>query len=132
MPRYNPPWPTDKRGDPFPQRHHLIPRSRGGDDHYRNIVEGIPSDLHWCWHRLFDNLTPMEILTVLVRNLMRPGAFHPYPKLTKEGVDQKPPEVTPDKVILALERQVFPRNWVPSKKLIRRLERLRKKRSRES
>ena len=132
MPKYKPPWPTDKKGDIFPQEHHLVPRSRGGGQQYRNIIEGIPSDLHWCWHRLFGNLTSMETLTILVQHLMRPGKYHGYQNLITGMEERKPPVATPDKIIFALENQAFPRNWVPSKKLIRHLERLRKKRSRES
>ena len=125
MPKYDPPWPTRKER-PFPQDHHLTPRSREGDNRPRNILAGIPSDLHWCWHRLFGNLTPMEILTVLVRYLMRPGEYRRYRNLVTEKNDSQPPEATPDEIILKLNQLVFPPDWVPSDRLMRELEERRK------
>ena len=117
MPKYHPPWPTDK-GRPFPQEHHNVARSRGGEHHRRNILSGFPSDLHWCWHRLFGNLTPMEILTVLVRHLLRPGEYCEYRNLITGREKQKPPEATPDEIIIKLGRLAFPPDWVPSDRLV--------------
>ncbi|MEX0587244.1 MAG: hypothetical protein WDZ67_00010 [Patescibacteria group bacterium] len=126
MPKYNPPWPVDKKGEIFPQEHHIVPRSRGGDKYPRNILKGIPSDLHWCWHRLFGNLKPMEILTVLVRYLMRSGKYERYRNLVTGKKDPKPPEATPDEIVMKLARLVFPPDWVPSDRLIAYLTAKRK------
>ena len=125
MPKYDPPWPT-KKERPFPQDHHLMPRSRGGTNLRRNILEGFPSDLHWCWHRLFGNLKPMEILTVLVRHLLRPGEYRHYRNLVTGKNDPKPPVAEPDEIISKLARFVFPPDWVPSDRLMQELEKRRK------
>lgn len=92
----------------------------------RNVLKGFPSDLHWCWHRLFGNLNPMEIMTVLVRHLMRPGEYRSYRNLVTKKNDPKPPEATPDEIILQLARLVFPPDWIPSDRLIQDLVRRRK------
>ena len=125
MPKYDPPWLTRKER-PFPQDHHLTPRSREGTNLRDNILEGFPSDLHFCWHRLFGNLKPMEILTVLVRHLLRPGEYRRYRNLVTEKNDSQPPEATPDEIILKLNQLVFPPDWVPSDRLMRELEERRK------
>ncbi|OGC38265.1 hypothetical protein A2V54_02135 [candidate division WWE3 bacterium RBG_19FT_COMBO_53_11] len=129
MPKYDPPWPT-KKESPFPQNHHLIPQSRGGKHLTKNLLEGIPSDLHFCWHRLFGNLTPMEILTVLVRHLLKPGEYERYQNLYTGEKDPKPPEAKPDEIILKLARSVFPPDWVPSDRLIDELMARRRGRKR--
>lgn len=46
-------------------KHHIFPRSRGGEDKGRNIVL-IKKTLHANYHRLFFNLTPVEIIVWLV------------------------------------------------------------------
>lgn len=133
MTSHKPPWNT-KKGKPFPENHHIIPSSRGGGNETKNILVDIPSDLHWAWHRVFGNLTPMEILTTLARVFFKGRRFRQY----KYSIDRQagksslPPKMSPDEIILALERQVFPKDWVPSDKLMRRLERLRVSRYRES
>ncbi len=128
MTRPKPPWPIQK-GKIFPQKHHILPSSRGGGNGFRNILNGIPSDDHWVWHKLFGNLTPMEIMTVLVKHLFKGGAYRKYRRSIEKNAS-KPPSMSPDEIILALERQVFPKNWAPSDKLMRRLERLRVSRKR--
>ena len=126
MPKYDPPWPLNNKGRVFPQEHHLTPRSRQGGNERQNILAGIPSDLHWCWHRLFGNLKPMEILTVLVRHLMRPGEYRRYRNLVTGKNDPKPPVAEPDEIISKLARFVFPPDWVPSDRLMQELEKRRK------
>ena len=48
-------------------KHHVIPSSRGGV----HTCE-IPDNFHQSWHHLFQNLTPEEIITFVVKlnNLM--------------------------------------------------------------
>lgn len=130
MSRYKPPWPTNK-GKIFPQKHHITPSSRGGGDGYRNILNGIPSDDHWAWHKLFGNLTPIEIMTVLVKHLFKGGTYREYRRSIHKQASA-PPSISPDRIILALVHQVFPKNWVPSDKLMSRLKRLIISRKRES
>ena len=47
-------------------RHHLIPRSRGGRDSYQNLLL-IDMDRHEAWHRLWGNRTIEEVLCLLER-----------------------------------------------------------------
>ena len=44
-----------------PSRHHVIPRSRGGNFSKENIVI-IPRVDHELYHKLFGNMTPDEII----------------------------------------------------------------------
>ena len=46
------------------EKHHVIPRSRGGSDDLSNIVE-IEARQHELYHQLFSNKTPAEILQYL-------------------------------------------------------------------
>ena len=46
-------------------RHHIIPRSRGGNWASNNIAE-ISREKHEKYHILFDNMTPEEIIKHLV------------------------------------------------------------------
>jgi len=46
-------------------RHHIIPRSRGGDYRPENIVRVRELD-HQAYHFIFDNRTPPEIIERLV------------------------------------------------------------------
>lgn len=39
-------------------KHHKIPRSRGGKD--ENNIVSLPANFHQAWHVLFDNLTVQE------------------------------------------------------------------------
>lgn len=56
-------------------RHHLLPRSRGGKD-ANNIVH-LPVNFHQAWHVCFDNLTVQEahrlIDIVMVANTEHSG-----------------------------------------------------------
>ena len=45
-------------------KHHILPKSRGGSDDEENIVR-IDYKLHQKYHGLFGNLTPGEILAWL-------------------------------------------------------------------
>ena len=46
-------------------RHHIIPRSRGGTDFCHNIVV-VNRKQHETYHKLFSNKTPEEIIKYLV------------------------------------------------------------------
>jgi len=45
-------------------RHHILPRSRGGEE-VENVVI-VNAKKHDIYHRLFDNMTPEEIIEYLV------------------------------------------------------------------
>ena len=47
-------------------RHHIIPRSRGGDNSLENISR-VHTKKHQAYHTMFDNRTPDEIVENLVR-----------------------------------------------------------------
>lgn len=47
-------------------KHHLVPRSRGGNSHYRNLLL-IDGELHIDWHRVFKNRTLDEVISLLER-----------------------------------------------------------------
>ena len=47
-------------------RHHLRPRSRGGDSHPSNLLL-IQVERHETWHRLFGNRTLSEVIQLLKR-----------------------------------------------------------------
>lgn len=118
------PWKTDEDGKPVLQKHHTTPSSRGGKE--GRILDGVLSILHWAWHLLFGNRTPLEILDILLKVWFKGGKFVNY--RTSIGKKTKPPKtMTPDQMIIALEKLVFPKDWVPSKQLIKRLRRRRKR-----
>ena len=48
-------------------KHHIIPRSRGGNSKLENIAKINPRK-HQFYHALFDNRTPEEIVNYLVKN----------------------------------------------------------------
>lgn len=122
MPKYDQPWPI-KKGEPFPQKHHILPSSRGGGNHDQNILTGIPSDDHWCWHRLFGNLTPGEIMAVILRHLFKGGKYQPYQRSIGKRAPPAP-TLTGDEIIFALLRlKVIPKNWKPSAELLAELKR---------
>jgi hypothetical protein len=52
------------------QEHHILPRSRGG-----KITKTVPSDYHEAYHKLFENLTPAEILQYLKQVWFNSGEF---------------------------------------------------------
>lgn len=122
MPKSDSPWPI-KKGKPFPQRHHILPSSRGGGNQDQNILAGIPSDDHWCWHRLFGNLTPGEIMAVILRRLLKGGGYRLYQKSIGKK-DPPAPTLTGDGIVFALLRlKVIPRDWAPSAELMAEMKR---------
>lgn len=48
-------------------KHHIIPRSRGGNSRLENIAITNQRD-HQCYHALFDNKIPEEIVEYLVND----------------------------------------------------------------
>jgi len=46
-------------------KHHIIPRSRGGEDEAKNLAY-VDMFKHRDYHKLFDNKTPDEIINYLV------------------------------------------------------------------
>ena len=47
-------------------RHHLTPRSRGGDNSPQNLLL-LSLDKHFYWHKLFSNLSLEEVIVLLLR-----------------------------------------------------------------
>ena len=47
-------------------RHHLTPRSRGGDESEENLFL-LKLDRHFYWHKLFGNKTLEEVISLLQR-----------------------------------------------------------------
>src|SRR5258705_9408029 len=54
--------------------HHLVPKSRGGKSDPHNLRR-IPRRLHQAWHRIFQNMTPEEVITHVVQYWTPPGYF---------------------------------------------------------
>lgn len=109
-----------KNGGPILQDHHVVPSSRGGKRNHGNILFKVPSDTHWAYHLLFGNLMPLEIIDVLLRTFFCGGRFRrEYRRIINDG--EQPPNIDPDKLLLALVRKVFPKDWVPSEELIQSL-----------
>jgi hypothetical protein len=51
-------------------RHHVVPRSRGGTNHPLNIIR-LERGFHEAFHRVFDNRTPIE----QVQRLLETNAY---------------------------------------------------------
>jgi len=66
------------------QDHHTTPDSRGGLRTWENILRAFPWKLHQAWHRLFGNLLPLEIFTVLLKNLLRGGQYRGYQRVVND------------------------------------------------
>jgi len=49
----------------YPSNHHIIPKSRGGNEAFQNIAI-VNSLAHNKYHSLFGNMTPDEIIKYLV------------------------------------------------------------------
>ena len=47
-------------------KHHLIPKSRGGTDDPSNLLL-INIEKHICWHKIFGNRTLDEVIEILQR-----------------------------------------------------------------
>lgn len=43
------------------RKHHIVPRSRGGEDEELNIME-VDEKRHSLWHQIFYNLKPDEVI----------------------------------------------------------------------
>lgn len=54
------------RSGPRRNRHHLVPRSKGGDNSRSNLLM-IREDRHQLWHKLWGNKTIDEVLDLLQR-----------------------------------------------------------------
>lgn len=107
-----------------PTRQHLTPRSRGGPTEPWNILRDFPRKLHEAWNILFGNLNLFEALAVFVNHLTKAGKFRNYQKFVREG--EKPPKTpSPDDLLLAIIKRIFPEDWVPGDQLIKELERRR-------
>lgn len=46
------------------QKHHIIPRSRGGKNEESNIME-VDEKKHSLWHQIFSNLEPYEVIILI-------------------------------------------------------------------
>jgi len=115
---------VDENDRPTVQDHHIVPKSRGGSHNRENILEGVPSDVHWAYHRLFGNLMPLEVIAIIAKIFFRGGKFRKrYPRIIKRVV--RTSKAPPDKVIAILIETLFPTDWVPSKELIEKLQKRR-------
>ena len=47
-------------------RHHILPRSRGGNDAHSNIIV-LEDKIHKAIHKLFSNLTPSEAIVKYIQ-----------------------------------------------------------------
>lgn len=56
------------KGRKYPgrNRHHLVPKSRGGSNHPSNLLL-IDIEKHREWHRIFGNKTLSEVIDLLIR-----------------------------------------------------------------
>ena len=45
--------------------HHIVPRSRGGDNRQENLLK-VRDKLHYCFHALFGNKLQHEVLIELI------------------------------------------------------------------
>jgi hypothetical protein len=59
-------------------KHHLTPRSRGGDESVENLFL-LKLDRHFYWHKLFGNKTLEEVISLLQR-VHRAKGRCPYAK----------------------------------------------------
>lgn len=50
----------------FRNKHHLVPRSRGGRNDVANLLL-IDYERHVYWHRVFGNMTISEVIELLLR-----------------------------------------------------------------
>ena len=57
-------------------RHHIRPRSRGGDDSKENVAIVDWELHHKCYHRLFKNMTPEEICIYLTNEWWNGDVTH--------------------------------------------------------
>ena len=62
-------------------KHHLTPRSRGGDESEENLFL-LKLDRHFYWHKLFGNKTLEEVISLLQRVHQAKGRC-PYAKVRR-------------------------------------------------
>ena len=63
-------------------KHHIIPRSRGGADDAKNLAY-VDMFKHRDYHKLFDNKTPEEIINFLVDYFWKGQTEHVYNALSR-------------------------------------------------
>ena len=56
-------------------RHHMIPRSRGGHDGKRNIIR-LDTERHNAWHFLFGDMSFEEIAKMLLRAIRMKQSYY--------------------------------------------------------
>ena len=56
-------------------KHHIIPRSRGGDNGLENICR-VSNTPHQDYHKLFGNMKPVEIIDYLAKTFWK-GSYDP-------------------------------------------------------
>lgn len=66
--KYGKGWKRHERRKRYPgrNRHHLVPKSRGGSNSLANILL-LDIDRHMYWHKLFNLMTLEEVLELLQR-----------------------------------------------------------------
>lgn len=57
-----------------PTRHHLVPRSQGGQTTPANLLE-VPEKVHQAWHYLFGNRTPEQVMGYIATHWVPAGYF---------------------------------------------------------
>lgn len=55
-------------------KHHRLPRSRGGKNNHENISV-VPRDLHIAWHKLVGNMTAQEAAKMLSDTWIDPDYY---------------------------------------------------------
>ena len=67
-----------------PEEHHIVPSSRGGEK-YKQNKKVVPKNFHVAYHKIFANLTPVEVVKYLKMVWFNPnGSFiHPDEWLSK-------------------------------------------------
>lgn len=69
-------------------RHHIIPRSKSGQDNPVNIVR-IDARLHNDYHRLFSDRTPIEIIHFLVEYFWGGNSAYLYEALAEKELERR-------------------------------------------
>lgn len=89
-------------------KHHMIPRSRGGETAERNLLD-IPEKLHQAWHYLFTNMRPEEAMVFIATHMSPLGYFD---QITLRRGDRK--IVLDRKGLVRLAYQPVDRSSMPS------------------
>ncbi len=68
--------PKRKRSSRIIERHHRLPRSRGGTDNFppENVIN-IEQDIHRAWHRVVGNMTAEEVAAMLTDQFIDPRFY---------------------------------------------------------